>query len=202
MPLKLISPILLLIFTCSVQASQWVPLFNGKDLTGWHTQPGGKWEVKDGIIIGTCQKSEKRHGLLVSNKTYKNFILRAKFRVTKGNSGLYFRAQKTNTAVAVKGFQAEVDNNQHVGGLYETAGRAWTKKPDPKIITQIYRPKDWNQITVTAIGDDITVSLNGITVTELLGDKKSLKQGHIALQLHGNMDMHVEFKDIAILELQ
>ncbi len=48
----------------------------------------------------------------------------------------------------------------------------------------------------------ITVSINGTTVTELLGDTKCLKNGHIALQLHGSMDMHVEFKDIAVLELK
>src|SRR5205807_1349752 len=33
----------------------WVQLFNGKDLTGWETHPKdkAKWEVKDGMIIGT-----------------------------------------------------------------------------------------------------------------------------------------------------
>ena len=142
------------------------------------------------------------HGLLVSDKQYSNFILRTKFKVTQGNSGLYFRAEKTNSVVSVKGFQAEVDNSPAVGGLYETAGRAWVKKPDPKIISSIFKPKDWNQMTVTAIGDNITVSINGTTVTELLGDTKCLKKGHIALQLHGSMDMHVEFKDIAVLKIK
>ena len=182
--------------------AQWINLFNGNDLSGWHSMPGGKWDVKDGVILGTCQKSEKRHGLLVSDKEYSNFILRAKFKVTQGDSGLYFRVQKTKSVVSVKGFQAEVDNSKEVGGLYETAGRAWTKRPDPKLLAKIFKPKDWNQMTITAIGDDITVSINGTTVTELLGDTKCIKKGHIALQLHGSMDMHVEFKDIAILELK
>ena len=33
----------------------WVQLFNGKDLTGWKTHPAdkAKWEVKDGILIGS-----------------------------------------------------------------------------------------------------------------------------------------------------
>ncbi len=193
-----------LIFASSLIAepSQWVPLFNGKDLTGWHTLPGGKWEVVDGVITGTSEKKEKRHGLLVSDKTYKNFILRAKFKVTKGDSGLYFRALETKTKVAIRGFQAEVDKSPQVGGLYETAGRAWVKSPDPKLIAKIVKHGDWNQITVTANGDDITVSLNGVTVTELLGDTKCQKKGHIALQLHGGQDMHVQFKDIAILALK
>ncbi len=75
-------------------------------------------------------------------------------------------------------------------------------RPAPKIIAKVVKHGDWNQITVTAIGDDITVSLNGVTVTELLGDTKCQKEGHIALQLHGGQDMHVEFKDIAILALK
>ena len=89
---------ILLAITPSLIANpaHWVDLFNGSDLSGWHTMPGGKWEAKGGVILGTSQKAEKRHGLLVSDKEYSNFILRAKFKVTRGDSGLYFRVQKTN----------------------------------------------------------------------------------------------------------
>ena len=38
------------------EPSSWTPLFNGKDLTGWHTMPGGKWEVVDGAITGISEK--------------------------------------------------------------------------------------------------------------------------------------------------
>ena len=182
-------------------AQSWESLFNGKDLTGWHTQPGGEWQVVDGVIVGTSASSERRHGLLVSDRELTNFILRAKFRVHEGNSGLYFRAEETNTNVAVRGFQAEVDRSSAVGGLYETAMRGWVRKPSPDVIENILTHGEWISITVTAIDDDVTVSLNGTTVTELLGDKESLKKGRIALQLHGGQKMHVEFKDIAVLEL-
>ena len=30
----------------------WVSLFDGKTLKGWTPSPGGKWEVKDGVIVG------------------------------------------------------------------------------------------------------------------------------------------------------
>lgn len=182
-------------------AQTWQPLFNGKDLTGWHTQPGGTWEVVDGVIVGTCDKSEPRHGLLVTDRQFSNFILRVRFRVLKGNSGLYFRSEKTNTQVAIRGFQAEVDASPAVGGLYETSMRGWVRKPDPGQIETLVTHGDWVSMTVTAINNDMTVSLNGTTVTELLGDEQCLKKGHVALQLHGGIDMHVEFKDIAILEL-
>ena len=202
--MKILLTLSLLLPTLSLTAAaspKWIPLFNGKDLTGWHPVPGGKWEVLDGTILGTSPKSEKRHGLLMTDKRYKNFEVRAKFKVTKGDSGFYFRVEKTGTNVSVKGFQAEVDNSKEVGGLYETAMRAWVRKPDPELIARTVKPGEWTDLLVTAVGDNITVSLNGVKVTELLGDTKCLKEGHIALQLHGNMDMRVQFKDLAILEL-
>ena len=200
-PRLIILSSLLLALAASADPLTWKPLFNGKDLTGWHSVPGGKWEVVDGTILGTSPRSEPRHGLLVTDKRYKNFKVRAKFKVEKGDSGFYFRAEKTGTKVSVKGFQAEVDNSPEVGGLYETSMRAWVKRPDPKVIKKIYKPGEWTDLLVTAIGDDLTVSLNGVTVTELPGDKKCLKEGHLALQLHGGQDMRVQFKDLAIMEL-
>jgi hypothetical protein len=179
----------------------WKDLFNGRNLEGWHPVPGGKWEVVNGTILGTSPRSEPRHGLLMTDKRFKNFKVRAKFKVTSGDSGFYFRVEKTKTHVSVRGFQAEVDNSKEVGGLYETSMRAWVRKPDPAVISKLVKPGAWTDLLVTAIGDNITVSLNGAKVTELINDAKCLKEGHIALQLHGGQDMRVQFKDLAIQEL-
>lgn len=77
--------------------------------------------MEDGIIVGKSAKSKPRHGLLVNDRGYQNFVLRVKFRVLEGNSGFYFRAEETKTYVADRGFQAEVDRTSAVGGLYKTA---------------------------------------------------------------------------------
>ena len=201
--MRILLPLLVLLSSLLTTGAEpkWQPLFNGKDLDGWHPVPGGKWEVVDGTILGTSPRSEPRHGLLMTDKRFKNFRVRARFKVTSGDSGFYFRVEKTNTHVSVRGFQAEVDNSREVGGLYETSIRAWVSKPDPKLIARTVKPGEWTDLLVTAVGDDITVSLNGVKVTELLGDKKCLKEGHIALQLHGGQDMRVQFKDLSIMEL-
>ncbi len=178
----------------------FVPLFDGKSLAGWHTLPGGAWEVKDGMIVGTSPKSEPKHGLLVTDKTYRDFTVRAKFKVVTGNSGFYFRSEKVEGAVGVHGFQAEVANEPSVAGLYETGGRAWVAQPDPEVIKKVYKPGDWNDLVVTAVGRHITVTLNGQQTVDLPNDEPSRAEGHIALQLHGGQDMEVMFKDIAIQE--
>ena len=176
----------------------FVPLFDGKTLDGWHTLPGGNWEFKDGVLVGTSEKSEKRHGLLVSDKQYKDFTVRLKFKVVKGNSGFYFRGEKVDKFYGIDGFQAEIDLSDNVGGLYETGGRCWVAKPTPEQTKKCHKRGQWNQMTVSAHGRHIVVHLTGVKIADLKDDPGRL-EGHLALQLHGNTDMHVEFKDVEIL---
>lgn len=182
---------------CMGTAADFAPLFDGKTLDGWTTAPGGSWEVKDGVIVGTSPKTERRHGMLLSDKTYGDFVLRLKFKSLEGNSGLYFRAERVNSPVTVHGFQAEIAPSGPVGGLYETGGRAWVVKPDADLIKGCFKPGDWNEMTITAKGKDVTVQLNGTTTAELKNDPGRL-EGYFGLQLHGGNEMHVEFKDIEI----
>ena len=180
--------------------SGFVSLFDGKTLKGWQASPGGKWEVKDGVLLGTSQKKDKKHGILFSEKEYSDFILRAKFRILLGNSGFYFRTENRNTSIRAYGFQAEIDRTQNTGGLYETGGRAWVARPDQKAIKERkYQPEEWTDLEIHATGKDVSVRINGILSTELKNDPGRTK-GFFGLQLHGGQDMHVEYKNIQIKE--
>ena len=182
------------------RAAEFKPIFDGKTLKGWTPAPGGKWEVKDGAIVGTSPKSERRHGILLTDKQYSNFVVKAKFRVHSGDSGFYFRAERVKSAVSVHGFQVEVDTSQETGGLYETGGRAWVHRPTAEVIKKRkYKKGEWTDLELSAIGRNIVVKINGVVSTELKNDKGRLK-GHIGLQLHGGQVMHVEYKDIVISE--
>ncbi|MCP4509077.1 MAG: DUF1080 domain-containing protein, partial [Fuerstiella sp.] len=129
------------------------------------------------------------------------FAVRLKYKSLEGNSGFYFRVQKIDHAVSVKGFQAEIDAlGGDVGGLYETLGRAWVVQPKPEAVKKYYKPMDWNEMTVTAVGGDVTVTVNGVRTAELKNDP-SARKGYFGLQLHGGQKMNVMFKDIAIKEL-
>ncbi|MCX7412739.1 MAG: DUF1080 domain-containing protein [Planctomycetia bacterium] len=194
-----------LLHTAGLQAGEptepaFVPLFNGHDIAGWHTLPGGTWEVRDGAIVGTSPASEPKHGLLVTDRKYKNFILRAEFKVVRGNSGLYFRCEERGSTAGVGGLQAEVDNSPDVGGLYETGGRGWVQRPDHAKTEAIAKRGDWNSMVIRAIGPDVTVLLNGSQTVELVNDG-GRREGPIALQLHGGQDMEVHFRNLEILEI-
>ena len=184
----------------ATRAAEFKPIFDGKTLKGWTSAPGCKWEVKNGAIVGTSPRSERRHGILLTDKHYSDFVVKAKFRVHSGDSGFSFRAERVKSAVSVHGFQVEVDTSQETGGLYETGGRAWVHKPTAEVIkNRGYKKGEWTDLELSAIGRNIVVKINGVVSTELKNDKGRLK-GHIGLQLHGGQVMHVEYKDIVIQE--
>jgi hypothetical protein len=177
---------------------EWVPIWDGKSLDGWHTIPGGSWTIEDGAIVGRSPASEPRHGLLVTDKIYDDFSVRVEYLANQGNSGLYFRVDESGDAVGVHGFQAEIDPEKDAGGLYETAGRAWVVQPAPEDVKKWYKPGEWNEMVVCAYGQDVSVFVNGTKTAELKDDPGRTK-GRIALQLHGGMDMDVRFRKVEVL---
>jgi Domain of Unknown Function (DUF1080) len=179
------------------QAQTWQHLFNRKDTAGWHTISGGKWEVVDGLLIGTSEKSDPRHGLLVTDKSYKDFIISVTYKAITGNSGLYFRVEEIGGMVGVRGFQAEIDPSKDAGGLYETMGREWVVQPKAEDVKTWYRPDEWNEMTVEAKAGNVIVKVNGKETARLRNDSGRL-EGKFALQLHGEMDMKMLFKEVKI----
>jgi len=182
---------------------EWTPLFNGKDLNGWRTLPGGDWKVQDGVIVGTSAATESRHGILLSEKSYEDFTARIKVKMKHGDSGFYFRAEPNESGVGVHGFQAELDTEGEAAefktaGLYETGGRAWVVNPDQEKVAELWKEDGWNEVVVSAHGRDVNVRLNGHETAALTNDP-GRTSGHFGLQLHGGQKMHVEFQAMEIL---
>jgi hypothetical protein len=181
-----------------IALGQWQPLWDGKTLDGWHKIGTGTWSVEDGAIVGRKEARDGDFGHLVTDKVFKDFTVRVKYKAAKGNSGLYFRIEEKG-ASGVSGFQAEIDPNHDAGGLYETNGRAWVAQPKPEDVKTWYKPGEWNEMDATAVGRHLVVHVNGKKSAELRDDP-GRTEGRIALQLHGGNDMDVRFKDIEILE--
>ncbi|MBE2213468.1 MAG: DUF1080 domain-containing protein [Opitutaceae bacterium] len=176
----------------------WQPLWDGTSLAGWHVIGKGDWKVESGAIHGTHAKGDSEFGHLVSDRTYGDFTVRLKFKCLSGNSGFYFRIEETGFS-GVSGFQAEIDPTKDVGGLYETNGRQWVSQPTPEQVATWFKPGEWNEMTVSARGGHIVVHINGKKSAELLDDP-GRREGRLALQLHGDHDGNVWFKDIEILK--
>ena len=58
-----------------------------------------------------------------------------------------------------------------------------------------------SDLEIHAVGKDVSVRINGILSAELKNDPGRTK-GFFGLQLHGGQDMHVEYKDIRLKNLE
>ncbi|MBS1715778.1 MAG: DUF1080 domain-containing protein [Armatimonadetes bacterium] len=173
-------------------------IFDGRTLNGWEKVGGGTWTVEaGGVLKGVCAQADEQ-GVLVYKEPVKDFTASFEFRISKGNSGFYFRAERILEQPLVKGFQAEVDAIDDVAGIWETAGRGWVFKPTPETHAKTkFRPGEWSKMDVKAVGPHYTVVLNGQTVTDI-EDVQGRREGCVALQLHGGVDMTVEFRKIRL----
>jgi hypothetical protein len=178
--------------------SDWKPLMDGKTLTGWHPVGDGKWAVEDGAFVGRAN-NEKLYGLLVSDKTFRDFTVRFKFKCLSGDSGFYIRTIMKDPDQA-HGLQVQVGRQKSgVGGIYESYGRAWVSKPSDELEKSFTKDDQWNEMVIDAQGGHVIVHVNGIQSAELKNDP-ARPEGHFALQMHSGCVMHILFKDIEIKE--
>lgn len=178
--------------------ADWKPLMDGKTLAGWHPVGDGRWTAEDGAFVGRAN-NEKLYGLLVSDKTFRDFAVRFKFKCLSGDSGFYIRTIIKEPEKA-NGLQIQVGRiKSGVGGIYESYGRAWISKPSDELEKSYTKDDQWNEMVIEAHGGNVVVTVNGIKSAELKDDP-SRPEGHFALQMHSGCVMHVLFKDIEICE--
>ena len=174
-------------------------IFNGKNLTGWMIHGTEKWYVENGELI--CESGpDKQYGYLSTDKNYKNFILRLKFKQeANGNSGVFIRSGIEGTKIS--GWQVEVaPKDLHTGGIYESYGRGWLIKPNSEDEKNI-KTGDWNDMRIQVINDEVTTWLNGRQMVYLKDEKIGQGNGFIALQIHDGGGIKVRWKNIRIKEL-
>ncbi len=180
----------------------WVQLYNGKDTTGWKNVGNEEWVVlEDGVLQG--KTVTKGYGYLETVKDYKDFTLSLRFKcVGTGNSGVYFHTRfKPGTADVSQGAQVEIDCSigRHTGGVYGF-GRAWIVWPSPDNET-VVRQNDWNEMTVTILGNRYISRLNGVPMMDFTDPRAPFLDGTIALPLHSGGTGQMLFKDIWVRDL-
>jgi hypothetical protein len=167
-------------------------------LKGWHVLGKGNWTYKDGVIEGSQPETTKTYTHVISDKSYKNFKAKLQFKAVKGNSGFYFRVKPEGDSKML-GIQAEIDEKNNVGGMYESYGRNWLSKPTKEDVARFFKPGEWNEMTVEGYGPRVVVHVNGVKASEI-NDPTIRMEGPFALQIHGGQDVHVMFKDIVLEE--
>jgi len=183
----------------------FVPLLDGKTLTGWNTT--GNWLVEEGGIV-TLHPRQGEHGwqrydaYLTTARKYKDFILDLEFKIgPKGNSGVFCRVGDPKSQVKT-GFEVQIldthgkpnPGNHDCGGVIGTAGPS----------KNMAKPAgEWNRYIITCHGNRLKVELNGEQIIDLELDKSAIKdrplEGHIGFQDEAKK---VSYRNVRIKELK
>ncbi len=169
-----------------------VPLFNGKDLTGWHeSKPGAApaWKVENGLLVSPGNGPE-----LINNSKFEDFKLHVEFNCgPESNSGVYLRGRYE---VQIETDSVAEPPSHHTGGVYGFLA------PAPELPR---KPGEWQTYDITLIGRMVTVVQNGKTVIdnkEIPGITGGALDSHEALPgpiyLQGTEKGHVLFRSIVI----
>jgi hypothetical protein len=190
---------ILVSFSAQKSKKGFVPIFNGKDLSGWVVHGTEKWYVENKLLV--CESGpDKQYGYLSTEKEYYNFDLELEFRQeADGNSGVFFRSTFEGTRVT--GWQVEVAPPNHdTGGIYESYGRGWLVQiPDEK--EHILKMGEWNKMRIRVVDNQVTTWLNGHQMVDLSDEKIGKGRGSIALQIHDGGGIKVYWRNMKVKEL-
>jgi lysophospholipase L1-like esterase len=193
--------------------SSFQPIFDGRDLAGWHISQVNHhgntqgWTATDGILTGT-QDKPGNGGIVLTDRKYRDFEVSLDLNPDYGcDSGLFLRSTEKGEA-----YQVLIDylDGGAVGGIYGEALKDVHGYVPPRW-HEVWKNGQWNHLRARIEGDvpHIQVWLNGIKVTDWRDTANHLPNGAtdgmIALQVHGGNrwipgEKH-RFRNIVVREL-
>lgn len=201
-----------------------IPLFNGKDLTGWHMDvpaldkdPNGPkpFIVRGGALVSLRTPG----GHLITDKSFENYRLDVEYRFSSdpGNCGILVHASKPRRLYSMFPQSIEVQLQSGDAGDFWCIGEDisvpdMVKRRGPKSNWGVDGDKarrivnltdgsekplgQWNTIRVECLRDTVKVWVNGDLVNE--GSGATATKGQIALQAEGS---EVEFRKVELTPL-
>ena len=186
-------------------ADDFVPLFNGRNLDGWHNVNCAPetWTVRDKMIV--CTGIPK--GVMRTERMYENYILEMEWRhmVEGGNAGLFIHSDAlpgpgmpfTNSV------ELQVMDGNH-GDIFSIGSASLVPdKPHPngwkRSLPSEKRQKpagQWNHYRVESRDGTVTLAVNGKIVSRAYN--LNPRKGYICLESEGS---EVHFREIKIHEL-
>ena len=204
----------------------FTPVFNGRDLSGWHGDQT-VWSVEEGITVGRTQEERPEGTFLIFDRPIDNFILRFDCRISaEGNSGLQFRSIELPDGAPwqLSGYQADIDGAAfYFGAIYRfeerrrgfisargelsailPGGESNTVEnfADSEQLKAAIKIGEWNSYEVIAIGPYIETRVNGVAAARAVDlDAEHPRGETLGFQCHAGTPMEVKIRNARIKEL-
>ena len=185
----------------------YIPLFNGRDLSGWRVVGPAAWEVQDGELCSPGTGA----GWLRTERQYRDFVLRLDYNMTEGgNSGVFIHSPAAGRCSRI-GFEVQLRDDAGQRPRKGSTGAIYEILAPTRIAARPAR--EWNSLEVRCVGPRIQITLNGVRVVRMRRDDPALnavadpafrpatrrKVGFIGLQDHGAA---VRFRNIRVKEIR
>lgn len=195
--------------TARYETGPWQPLTNPADF-----EPrGGKATFRtDGEeLIGTTTPNTP-NTFFTTHGTYADFELVYHAKVDpRLNSGVQFRSAVIggfdNRDGGLRGYQIELDPSErsYSAGIYDEQRRGWLHPLHANpAARRAFRPGEWNEFRVVAVGPIIRTWINGVPAAEIFD--AVTPAGHIGFQVHDvgreTTPLEVRFRGARIRELR
>jgi hypothetical protein len=163
----------------------WVRLFDGHTLAGWSIVGQADWQCKDGVLRVT--RGER--SFLCTCFQIADYELSIEFRAgPKTNSGIFLRTAPQPNDAATDCLELNIAPPDNP---FPTASMVLRERVEPETLGS-FDPTQWHTYHVRLDGENVTVTLDGKIVLELVDDSSSYR-GHISLQHNEGV---VEFRNI------
>jgi len=180
----------------------FVPLFNGKNLQGWNYDRRF-WRVQNGILLGKKRLRSGPSTYAATKDVFDDFILKLKFKLNSGDSGIQFGGKLLPGLKAMTGSHLNISYENNLGEI----GQLYVNKqlfsvltvPKRRELANAINVTGWNDCTISAKGNRVGATINGIVVVDQ--EYQDRKSGSIGFQLHGS-GADIAFKDIMIKKIK
>jgi hypothetical protein len=184
--------------TSAAQTGKWIPLFDGRTLTGWRASENpATFHVENGEIVVHGPRAHLFYDGPVMNHEFKDFEFKTDVMTKPGaNSGIFIRTAFQPTDWPSKGYEVQVNNShsdwRRTGSLYAVQDVRAARKDGT-----------WFTIHTIVRGRRIRVLLDGkqvVDYTEPAGSATRLTGSTIALQGH-DPESEVHYRNVMIRPL-
>jgi hypothetical protein len=172
-------------------------LIKENNLNGWNIPKGNEeknWYKVTNKILEIRSGSKKKGSVLWTEKEYEDFEVNLEFRFLEGtiDSGIHLR-NSDQIQIGISGsLKRDMTCSPYIPGKGYPV--------EAKGIAKLIKAKDWNRMKIRAIGPKYTVWLQGKEVMNY-ESKSAKKVGPIGIQLHGNKNMSIDFRNLLLKEI-
>jgi hypothetical protein len=186
-----------------------VSLFDGKTFSGWTGDTNKTWRIEGGAFVGGSLAANVPHNeFLCTERSFTNFVLRLKFKLTGTsgfiNGGVQVRSKHVkNPPYELSGYQADMGDPEWWGCLYDESRRDKVLvKSNIAEVNKVLKRNEWNDYEIRCEGKRIRITLNGYQTVDYTEPEDKIEQfGIIGLQIHGGAKAEASYKEISIEEL-